>query len=158
MKILLCWKTAKFNFCFFSYRIVDPVDAPGYYKVIKTPMDFGTIRVKLEVSPPIFGIISYVPSTLTLTMTFTSKYKWLARDLWRQFLSVVVFLVYDGVKNPAALIHHVMFQTGKYQEYTEFHADMLLVKANCLKYNPPGHEIHQVSVTTWLLCSPLNMY
>ena len=37
-----------------------------------------------------------------------------------------------------------MFQTGKYQEYTEFHADMLLVKANCLKYNPPGHEIHQV--------------
>ena len=57
----------------------------------------------------------------------------------------VVFLVYDCVKNPAALIHHVMFQTGKYQEYTEFHADMLLVKSNCLKYNPPGHEIHQVS-------------
>lgn len=57
MKILLCWKTAKFNFCFFSCRIVDPVDAPGYYKVIKTPMDFGTIRVKLEVSPPVSGII-----------------------------------------------------------------------------------------------------
>ena len=30
--------------------LVDPVDAPGYYKVIKTPMDFGTVRVKLEVS------------------------------------------------------------------------------------------------------------
>lgn len=60
---------------------VDPIDAPGYFKVIKTPMDFGTIRVKLE--------------------------------------------------------------TGKYQEYTEFHSDMLLVKANCLKYNPPEHEIHQ---------------
>ena len=29
---------------------MDPVDAPGYYKVIKTPMDFGTVRVKLEVS------------------------------------------------------------------------------------------------------------
>lgn len=38
----------------------------------------------------------------------------------------------------------MLFQSGKYQEYTEFHADMLLVKANCLKYNPPGHEIHQV--------------
>ena len=33
-----------------SCLLVDPVDAPGYYKVIKTPMDFGTIRVKLEVS------------------------------------------------------------------------------------------------------------
>lgn len=38
-----------------------------------------------------------------------------------------------------------MFQTGKYQEYTEFHADMMLVKSNCLRYNPPEHEIHQVS-------------
>ncbi|KAJ7351015.1 hypothetical protein OS493_037195 [Desmophyllum pertusum] len=60
---------------------VDPVDAPGYYKVIKTPMDFGTIRVKLE--------------------------------------------------------------SCKYLEYTEFHSDMLLVKTNCLKYNPPGHDVRQ---------------
>lgn len=60
---------------------VDPVDAPGYYKVIKTPMDFGTVRAKLE--------------------------------------------------------------SGKYQEYTEFHDDMMLVKSNCLRYNPPEHEIHQ---------------
>ena len=36
-------------FLLFIY-LVDPVDAPGYYKVIKTPMDFGTVRVKLEVS------------------------------------------------------------------------------------------------------------
>ena len=70
MNILLSWKTTKFNLCFFSCRIVDPVDAPGYYKVIKTPMDFGTIRVKLEVSPPTSGIIFYVPSTLTLTMMY----------------------------------------------------------------------------------------
>ena len=33
----------------FSGWLVDPVDAPGYYKVIKTPMDFGTVRAKLEV-------------------------------------------------------------------------------------------------------------
>lgn len=38
-----------------------------------------------------------------------------------------------------------MFQSGKYQEYTEFHDDMMLVKSNCLRYNPPEHEIHQVS-------------
>ena len=47
-----------------------------------------------------------------------------------------------------------MFQTGKYQEYTEFHSDMLLVKANCLKYNPPEHEIHQVSSIDYY--SPVN--
>jgi len=35
--------------------LVDPVDAPGYYKVIKNPMDFGTIRAKLEVSPLAFS-------------------------------------------------------------------------------------------------------
>ena len=40
----------KCSLYFCSCFSVDPVDAPGYYKVIKTPMDFGTIRVKLEVS------------------------------------------------------------------------------------------------------------
>ena len=42
-----------------------------------------------------------------------------------------------------------LFQTGKYQDYTEFHSDMLLVKSNCLKYNPPGHDIRQVSIPVW---------
>ena len=37
-------------YCWQFLLTVDPVDAPGYYKVIKNPMDFGTIRVKLEVS------------------------------------------------------------------------------------------------------------
>lgn len=41
--------------------------------------------------------------------------------------------------------HECYFQTGKYQEYSEFHADMMLVKTNCLKYNPPGHDVRQVS-------------
>lgn len=70
VKSLLHWKTTKSTLCFFSCWIVDPVDAPGYYKVIKTPMDFGTIRVKLEVSPSNSGITSYVPSTLTLRMMY----------------------------------------------------------------------------------------
>lgn len=34
---------------FMIFATVDPSDAPGYYKIIKTPMDFGTIRAKLEV-------------------------------------------------------------------------------------------------------------
>ena len=28
---------------------VDPVDAPGYDKIVKLPMDFGTVKLKLEV-------------------------------------------------------------------------------------------------------------
>ena len=46
--LLLLFDLLFIYFC--SCLSVDPVDAPGYYKVIKTPMDFGTIRVKLEVS------------------------------------------------------------------------------------------------------------
>lgn len=45
---------------FFLYLlIVDPNEAPGYFKVIKTPMDFSTIKINLEVSPSdsTFGII-----------------------------------------------------------------------------------------------------
>ena len=48
-----------------------------------------------------------------------------------------------------------LFQTGKYQDYTEFHSDMLLVKSNCLKYNPPGHDIRQVSIPECMIyCRP----
>lgn len=44
-------------YCWQFLLTVDPVDAPGYYKVIKNPMDFGTIRVKLEVSQITFESI-----------------------------------------------------------------------------------------------------
>lgn len=32
------------------FSAVDPEDAPDYYSIIKNPMDFGTIKKKLEVS------------------------------------------------------------------------------------------------------------
>ena len=56
-------------------------EAPGYYKVIKNPMDFGTIKTKLEAS--------------------------------------------------------------EYNTPSDFHHDMLLVKSNCCKYNPPGHIVRK---------------
>ncbi|CAB3992276.1 BRCA2-interacting transcriptional repressor EMSY-like isoform X1 [Paramuricea clavata] len=56
-------------------------EAPGYYKVIKNPMDFGTIKTKLEAS--------------------------------------------------------------EYSAPAHFHRDMLLVKSNCSKYNPPGHVVRK---------------
>lgn len=57
---------------------VTPSDAPGYYDIVKRPMDFSTIKKKLE--------------------------------------------------------------SGQYKNLEEFHADMMLIKANCDLYNPPGHE------------------
>ncbi|XP_070538400.1 BRCA2-interacting transcriptional repressor EMSY-like [Ptychodera flava] len=59
-------------------RPVDPAEAPGYHKIIKQPMDFGTVKRKLE--------------------------------------------------------------TGMYRDFNDFNTDMLLVRTNCMKYNPPGHE------------------
>eukprot|EP00057_Strongylocentrotus_purpuratus_P033505 XP_791645.3 PREDICTED: protein EMSY [Strongylocentrotus purpuratus] len=58
-------------------RPVDPAEAPGYHKVIKKPMDFGTIKRNLE--------------------------------------------------------------AATYQDFAEFHHNMMLVRGNCLQYNPPGH-------------------
>ncbi|XP_046854120.1 transcriptional activator spt7-like [Xenia sp. Carnegie-2017] len=60
---------------------VVPAEAPGYFKLIKTPMDFGTIKTKLE--------------------------------------------------------------TGEYNDPSDFHKDMLLVKSNCCKYNPTGHIVRK---------------
>ncbi|XP_071509194.1 uncharacterized protein [Diadema antillarum] len=58
-------------------RPVDPLEAPGYHKLIKKPMDFGTIKRNLE--------------------------------------------------------------AGTYLDFGEFHQDMMLVRSNCLQYNPAGH-------------------
>ena len=35
--------------CSFSVITVDPNEVPDYYSIIKSPMDFGTIKRKLEV-------------------------------------------------------------------------------------------------------------
>lgn len=59
---------------------VDPVDAPGYYKVIKTPMDFGTIRVKLEVSQITFE------SLLLLTIVWQHN-----GTIWLCYLQFIYF-------------------------------------------------------------------
>jgi hypothetical protein len=43
-----CYITSTFHIN--NYNIsVDPNDAPDYYNIIKSPMDFGTIKAKLEV-------------------------------------------------------------------------------------------------------------
>ena len=57
---------------------VDPVDAPGYYKVIKNPMDFGTIRVKLEVSQ--------------ITFESSSSYNNITTQ-WHHFYDYIIFNV-----------------------------------------------------------------
>ncbi|XP_071838261.1 uncharacterized protein [Apostichopus japonicus] len=59
-------------------RPVDPKESPEYFKIIKTPMDFSTIKRNLE--------------------------------------------------------------NGLYQGFTDFHHDMIMVRRNCLKFNPPGHK------------------
>ncbi|KAJ8031023.1 BRCA2-interacting transcriptional repressor EMSY [Holothuria leucospilota] len=59
-------------------RPVDPRESPEYFKIIKNPMDFSTIKRNLE--------------------------------------------------------------NGSYQGFTDFHQDMIMVRKNCLKFNPPGHK------------------
>ncbi|XP_022098664.1 BRCA2-interacting transcriptional repressor EMSY-like isoform X2 [Acanthaster planci] len=62
-------------------RPVAASEAPGYNRVIKYPMDFGTVKRKLE--------------------------------------------------------------NGRYDNFADFHNDMMLVHNNCVQYNPPGHEIRR---------------
>jgi hypothetical protein len=36
-----------------------------------------------------------------------------------------------------------LFQTGQYPQFDDFHADMLLVRNNCLTYNPPQTRVYR---------------
>lgn len=38
------------------------------------------------------------------------------------------------------------FQASEYDVPADFHRDMLLVKSNCCKYNPPGHIVRKVGI------------
>lgn len=42
-------KKGDFSAASWFLRPVDPNEAPGYFRVIKNPMDLGTIKTKLEV-------------------------------------------------------------------------------------------------------------
>ncbi len=41
----------------------------------------------------------------------------------------------------ALLTRGVVCQTSQYGGWDDFHSDMLLVRDNCKKYNPPGHVV-----------------
>ena len=75
-------------YCWQFLLTVDPVDAPGYYKVIKNPMDFGTIRVKLEVSQITFEIILL----LTIILQHNGTILWLCYFQCIYFSSCILSL------------------------------------------------------------------
>ena len=77
-------------YCWQFLLTVDPVDAPGYYKVIKNPMDFGTIRVKLEVSQITFE------SLLLLTIMLQHN----GTILWLCYFEFIYFLIFGCKETP----------------------------------------------------------
>ncbi len=38
---------------------------------------------------------------------------------------------------------HPSGQAGMYEEWEDYHADMMLVRDNCLRYNAPGTEVRR---------------
>ena len=105
---------------FFSGWLVDPVDAPGYYKVIKTPMDFGTVRAKLEVRFSESQItllfllslstISNLSTTASFGFEFTFNYLHIQRKLERAPLLVIKVKV--TVSNPENIILELACKLG----------------------------------------------
>ena len=55
--------------------VVDPLEAPGYHKLIKKPMDFGTIKRNLEVRLSWLSFLDLILKSLVFRDTEYGKRK-----------------------------------------------------------------------------------
>lgn len=119
------------------FSAVDPEDAPDYYSIIKNPMDFGTIKKKLEVS------------CMTLLKYNRQNYMYRihqpiirSNNFYMEFCSNVHLRLICSCVNSIFYIY-IYKQGVSYSDYEDFHSDMLLVRDNCRLYNPPGSVVRR---------------